>query len=383
MRQLTDLTASLAPLPLGRRLTGLLTGWRGLARFWATLLVFVLLLAGILQTLGPSLKRAAPGTDPHAAPAGQPDPRHADPHNLGHDPLGKKSFEGGPRTPIVPGRSSLAGPIADPDPALLEPYAAAPNQKLPRVAADGRTPMSLYAAAFDPAIKRPRVGILIAGIGLSETDSLTAIKTLPGPVTLAISPYASDLARLLAAARMTNHEYLLSVPMEPQGYPVNDPDDRYALMTSVSPTDNLSRLQAILARFTGYVGVTNALGQMRGERLSGMVDQFDVVLEEVGHRGLLFLDARPNEPALPYAWNRSADIILDTGEITATILDQRLDALTHLALDKGTALAIVSIPRPLTVDRVAAWTNSLTAKGLVLAPVSALVRQPAKQDFDK
>ena len=69
-----------------------------------------------------------------------------------------------------------------------------------------------------PAL-RPRVGILIAGIGMSEADSLSAIKDLPGGVTLAISPYASNIGHLLEVARMTEHEYLLSIPMEPQGYP--------------------------------------------------------------------------------------------------------------------------------------------------------------------
>jgi polysaccharide deacetylase 2 family uncharacterized protein YibQ len=33
-----------------------------------------------------------------------------------------------------------------------------------------------------------------------------------------------------------------------------------------------------------------------------------------------------------------------------------------------------------TVDRIAAWTNGLTARGLALAPVSALLRPPAKKE---
>ena len=130
--------------------------------------------------------------------------------------------------------------------------------------------MAVYAAGFDPTSTRPRVGILIAGIGMSEADSLAAIKDLPAGVTLAISPYASNIGHLLDVARMTEHEYLLSIPMEPQGYPVNDPDDRHALMTSLPPAENLDRLRWVLSRLTGYVGVTNALGQMHGERLAGV-----------------------------------------------------------------------------------------------------------------
>ena len=243
--------------------------------------------------------------------------------------------------------------------------------------------MATYAAGFDPSSLRPRVGLLIAGIGMSEADSLAAIKDLPGGVTLAISPYAIDVSHLLDLARINQHEYLLSIPMEPQGYPANDPDGRHALMTSLTPSENLDHLRWALSRFTGYVGVTNALGQMRGERMSGMPDQFDAVLEKIAVRGLLFVDARTGQPVLPYVWNRSVDMVIDHDPVDPAVLDRRLDALSKMALDKGSALGIVSVPRPLTLARVAAWTTTLAARGLALAPVSALMLPPAKPEPDK
>ncbi len=88
-------------------------------------------------------------------------------------------------------------------------------------------------------------------------------------------------------------------------------------------------------------------------------------------------------PGLPYAWNRSADLVIDDDPVDAALLDQRLDALSHAALDKGSALGIVWLPRPVTVARVAAWTNTLAAKGLALAPVSAMSLPPAKPDAEK
>jgi polysaccharide deacetylase 2 family uncharacterized protein YibQ len=161
---------------------------------------------------------------------------------------------------------------------------------------------------------------------------------------------------------------------------VNDPDNRHALMTSLTQQENQTRLDWVLSRITGYVGVTNALGPMRGERLSGVEEQFNPVLEDVAARGLLFVDARPGQPGLRFAWNRGVDMLIDDDPIDEATLDSRLDALTKLAKDKGSALGLVSIPRPVTLDRVAAWTNTLNDKGLVLAPVSALVVPPAKQD---
>jgi hypothetical protein len=266
---------------------------------------------------------------------------------------------------------------------MLEPVPNNPKLLLPRISIDGRAPMAAYAAGFDPSSLRPRVGVLVAGIGMSDSNSVAAIKTLPGGITLAISPYAPEMGHLLGIARSYEHEYLVSVPMEPEGYPVNDPDDRVALMTSLPPAENLTRLQAILGRLSGYVGVTNALGSMRGERLTGMPDQFASVLTEVGNRGLLFVDARTGQKIQTHAWNRSADLVLDDDPLDAAMLDNRLDALTHLALDKGSALGVVSAPRPVAVERVMAWANTLASKGLILAPLSALVQPPAKQDQAK
>jgi uncharacterized protein len=366
-----------------RRISGLLSGWPGLARFWGGVLLLLALGGGLLQALGPPGVRqvAAPANapaKPPPAPLVRTDPPPAAvPRDAGAPDPSKHA------APVLrPGRVT-PGPTFDPDPAMLEPVPGDPKLTLPRISIDGRSPMSAYAAGFDASTLRPRVGILLSGMGLSQADSLAAIKILPGAVTLAVSPEVNDISHLLAVARLNEHEYLLSVPMEPQGYPVNDPDDRFALMTSLPLAQNLTRLRAILGRLTGYVGITNALGSMHGERFTGMPDQFDAVLEEAGRRGLLFLDARTGQQIQAHAWNRSADMVVDEDPVDAAALDRRLAALTHAALDKGSALGIISAPRPVTVERVAAWANRLSSKGLTLAPVSALVLPPAKRDRAK
>ena len=81
--------------------------------------------------------------------------------------------------------------------------------------------------------------------------------------------------------------------------------------------------------------------------------------------------------------NRSADVALDNDPLDAAALDQRLDQLTRIALEKGLALGLASAPRPVTVERIVAWASTLASKGLALAPVSALMLPAAKQDQDK
>ena len=351
-----------------RQTPGFLAGWRGLGRFWVIVLVAFWSGVAVLQVLGPPPQQVGPRaagpvihSDPLPVPLVSPPPKILD------------------AAPVRPGRS-IPGPIASADPALLEAVPGSPGTLLPRIAADGRTPMTAYAAPFAPSGGRPLVGLMIAGIGMNRAESLNAIQALPGGVTLGISAYAPDIGSLLDIARDAGHEYLLSLPMEPLGYPVNDPDDRFALMTSLPVADNLKRLRALLVRMTGYAGVTDAMGQMHGERFAGVPDQLDSVLEEVARRGLLFVDARIGQRVLAHAWNRPVDLTIDDDPVDAAALDQRLQVLTRMAVDKGSALGVVSVPRPVTVERIAAWAKTLESKGVVLAPVSALVLAPAKQE---
>ena len=275
-----------------------------------------------------------------------------------------------------PGRDA-PGPIADPDPALLEPVPGAPADMLPRIAGDGRMPMQVYAAGFDASSRRPRVGVVVAGLGLNQAESEAAIHALPGGVTLAISPYARDPAKLLDAARAAEHEYLVSIPMEPQGFPLNDPG-KQALMTNLSPEQNQVRFEWVLSRFAGYVGAIGAEGSLRGERFASLPEEMHPLLRELAGRGLLYIDPRPGAAPLPLVWSRAVDLVIDEQGGAADI-DDKLARLSQLARTKGSALGFAGSVHPVTTQRLATWANGLAADGLALAPVSALVQMPAAE----
>ena len=94
---------------------------------------------------------------------------------------------------------------------------------------------------------------MITGLGISASGTADAINKLPGPITFAFAPYGGDLERVAAKARSLGHELLLQVPMEPFDYPENDPGPQ-TLVTSLTPEQNIERLQWAMSRFQGYVG---------------------------------------------------------------------------------------------------------------------------------
>ena len=143
--------------------------------------------------------------------------------------------------------------------------------------------------------------------------------------------------------------------------------------TEQAPERNRENLLWSLSRIQGFVGATNAFGPMRGERFAELADQMAAAMAELASRGLLFVDARGG--AVGGAWGRGVDVVLDDNEDRDRI-DARLDELSTLAREKGSALGLAMLPRPATVDRIAAWANGLAAKGVALAPVSAIALAP-------
>jgi polysaccharide deacetylase 2 family uncharacterized protein YibQ len=263
-----------------------------------------------------------------------------------------------------------------PDPALIEHGRLGP---LPVIGPDGREPWRVYARPFDDADERPRIAVVVIGLGWSAAATQTAIQQLPREVTLAFSPYSGNLGQWINLARAAGHETLLHLPMEPVNYPVHDPGP-YALLTSLDSAENTDRLEWLLSRFTGYVGVTNHMGS----RFTNSAGDLKPILESLKSRGLMFVDSRSS--ATSVATKVARDVGLPRAhnnrfvdhEASRQAIDRRLAEIEEIARSTGFAVAIGS-PYPVTMERLAAWLPKLERKGIAIAPITAVAnRQDAK-----
>ena len=256
-----------------------------------------------------------------------------------------------------------------PDPALLT---EGQNGRLPVIAPDGRRAWQVYARPFEEPGGRPRIAIMLAGLGLSQSATKAAIQQLPGSVTLGFAPYARGLEAWMNEARAAGHEVFLELPMEPFDYPDSDPGP-HTLLTTLDHSDNIDRLDWLLSRTSGYVGVTNFMG----DKFTSSPESLVPVLEALRDRGLMFLDARTSRESvagdlatqieLPRALNNR---FLDN-EASRIAIDARLLELEEIAKTVGYAVGI-GFPYPVTLERIARWSATLDAKGIDLAPMSAL-----------
>ncbi len=265
--------------------------------------------------------------------------------------------------PRVAAQPLAAAPIAG----LSQP---GPDGPLPRIAPDGRVPAQAYARPF-VSNGKPRVALIVGGLGLNPDTTRAAIERLPAEVTLSFVPYAQGLQGWIDLARAQGHEVMLEMPMEPTGYPANDPGP-YTLLASAEADDIQAKMNWLLSRATGYFGVTNYLGDRFITSDEG-VTAFMTVLRQ---RGVAFLDDG-SMSRRPGAWARaSANRIVDEEQSPTAIMGQ-LNALEALAKARGQALG-TGFSYPVTVEAAARWTAGLEARGLQLAPASALANRPGR-----
>ncbi|HXJ01076.1 MAG TPA: divergent polysaccharide deacetylase family protein [Micropepsaceae bacterium] len=263
------------------------------------------------------------------------------------------------------------------DPALIED---SPQGPLPRIARDGRTPMKAYGRSFTSGGKKPRIALVLRGLGVGASKTDFALSQLPSDVTLGFVPFSPELQSEIDKARGAGHEVLLEVPMEPFDFPDSDPGP-HALLVAASPEENGKRLDWTLSRATGYAGVMNLLGG----RFMGEEFAIEPMLAHIAKRGLLFFDNGASSSSVAITSARHARAALATGTLTldsvqtAGAIDSKLAELENAARQDGFAIGVASV-YPVTIARLAEWTASAEARGFQLVPLSSLAALPSQPD---
>jgi hypothetical protein len=261
--------------------------------------------------------------------------------------------------PVAPMR---AEPIAAIDTSLLAP---SPYGETPRISADGRKSAKVYAQPWRSGGK-PEVAIIVGGLGLNRALTERAIDELPGHVGLAFAPYAKDLPFWTERARRNGHEVFIEIPMEHRS---GDSAllGAAGLTTARTDEENAQRLDWILSRFHGYVGATNYLGsKFSADPALG------AVLDRLGDAGLLYVD---DTGAVGRGARGATSVtrIVDPGYAGAVAETSRdLEALEKSASDQGAALGKTYVSAS-SLTSLVAWAAGLEARGVALAPPSAVV----------
>ena len=250
---------------------------------------------------------------------------------------------------------------------------------LPIIAADGRQPWLEYSRGFKRADRKPRIALIVTNLGLSATYTKAALKLLPEDITLSFSHVAPRLKSWIREARQKGHEVLMDIPMEPLGFPKNDPG-RATLLTSSNEVENLNRLEHVMKKAGGYVGLLGTLGT----KFMLHSETFLPILKTIKQRGLIYVDSRSTSRSLgpelassiqlPRAFN---NIFIDK-EPSNQKIKGKLDELEKIALKKRFAVGIAQ-PFPLTIEILSQWAEKLKTKQISLAPITAVVDKQSQR----
>ncbi len=326
----------------------------------------------------------APAPEPEAAP----EPRSVpNPESM---PKPESEIAAIPETSAPPSPSPSPSPSSSSSAEMPEPSkpvktpkaTEAPASADTQVAAlvpDPESPWRRNRQPFNETDPRPRIAVVLTGLGLASEVTKAAIEELPGGVTLSFTPYSRNLTHWVAQARLNGHEVMLDLPMEPTSYPDDDPGPQ-GLLTALSPRQNLDRLRWMLDRATGYVGLAGVMGS----RFAASREHMGPVLEELRERGLLFLDNRASDRSLaaqiageigvPNAVN---DRSLDRTQASRVAIDARLVQVENVARGEGFAVTM-GRAYEVTIERLRDWAKGLEARGFALAPISALANRQTR-----
>ncbi|MFY8106035.1 MAG: divergent polysaccharide deacetylase family protein [Elstera sp.] len=339
-------------------------GWRG-----QSLTVIALLLGGIGAglVLGSLVRPKAPPTTVALMPPAFPEAAEPDAPDTGA--LGPDAVS--PAQPIPDTPSAIPSEEAETVAALPPPTKPI---ALPAPFSGTQPPWRRYAVAAPASEGRAKVVIVIDDMGVDRGRSAQTV-ALPGPLTLSYLPYGQNLPVQTAEARHRGHELMVHMPMQPS-LPMDPGPD--ALTVALSPEEVQRRVRSNLGKFEGYVGINNHMGSRFTTWEAGMTP----VIAELRARGLLWLDSRTSPKSVGTALaqkmavpNIDRDVFLDDDPSLENVRKQ-LRQLEAVALRTGKGVAI-GHPKDNTIAALKEWLPTLPGKGLVLVPITAVVKAPA------
>jgi polysaccharide deacetylase 2 family uncharacterized protein YibQ len=239
-------------------------------------------------------------------------------------------------------------------------------------------PWRKFAAPFDAKDTRPKIAVLVNGLGLQHEMTQQMLQSLPAAVTLGFSSYGRQLKEWLGFTRSQRREVVLSLPLQSSAQPnlreskLLEDAGPFALSADLTAMQNIGRLDWMLERGEGAVGLMpNA-----NEAFWLASEAATTLLTSLRERGYLL--------ATPTASVVQSSLVAGVPTATLTIaLDHPVDEATlnsQLQRVESTAkaegAAAISLPAyPALLAPLNAWIAKLAERGFALVPLSAITEQ--------
>jgi polysaccharide deacetylase 2 family uncharacterized protein YibQ len=216
------------------------------------------------------------------------------------------------------------------------------------------------------------VAIVIDDFG-GDMETARKFLALPFPITLAILPHLAHSREVANLAHSQGYQVMLHLPMQPLGYPKTDPG-KGALLLSMSPDQIAGAIAAAVESCPHLVGINNHMGS----KFTEDADHMKWVLQELGRRGLFFLDSHTSARSVAYSVARELrlpslrrDVFLDHTD-TEEAVQTQLEQLVRKARIQGSAIAI-GHPHESTYKVLSRAEGLFRKEGITVVPAGQLI----------
>jgi uncharacterized protein len=250
------------------------------------------------------------------------------------------------------------------------------QQRLPRGRALWIVAAALLAAtsaADEPPlapVQPPTLALIVDDLGYSLAHGRRAI-ALPGPVTVAVLPFAPNTTTLAQIAAAAGTDVILHEPMQAAEETPSAPG---TLTAAMSDADLRGQLQRALADVPQAIGVNNHTGSLLTAQRAPMLS----LMDELRVRGLFFLDSRttPDTVARDVAMEEGVpsarrdvflDHVADIDDIAA-----EFERAVLIARRKGHAV-LIAHPYDVSLAFLEQALPTLAARGVVQIRLAAMI----------
>ncbi len=245
------------------------------------------------------------------------------------------------------------------------------------VASPPRPEAPVSAPPPRPTVHPPlaRVAIVIDDLGRDLTAA-RILADLPISITFSVLPFEDQSREVMALARARGREVMLHMPMEPEGYPQVSPG-RGALLAAMNSRDIQRSFRAALENAPSVRGINNHMGSRFTEQEASM----DVVMKELRHRRLFFLDSATTIRSVGVDVARRhgvpflrRDVFLDH-VLSESFVRAQIGQLIRRARVQGMAVAI-GHPHEVTIKVLKEESQAFEREKVAVVPASQLLFSP-------
>ena len=223
---------------------------------------------------------------------------------------------------------------------------------------------------------KPMLSFIITDLGLSNSVTQNILKNFSKEIAISLSPYSPNLQSQIDTAKKDGHEAFVTLPLETQGYPLNDTGP-LTLTISASTSKNLERLNQLLQNAKGHNGFVAQKDHIFSAEDANVNPAIDKIFTK-GHaiidsntKNKSFLKALAGRKNYPFAQNK---IWLDEN-LTPDAIKKSLTKINEYGGLNQNVIVMLR-PYPNSLKTVQKFLNSSTAKIFDIVPPS---RQIAKQ----